>query len=263
MEELTKTQIVLLTLLVSFVTSIATGIVTVALMDDQNTGGVTQTVNRVVERTVERVVTDSKGQSAGVVTREVIVKEENLIPESIDKVSPSVVRFKKMVYGVNASSVQTFALGVMLTKDIVVTDSTSFVEGATHNAVLFDGSEVSFRVIKISSGLAYLKISSETKKEISLAKLADSDKSKLGQTVIMISGKDKDLVSIGTIAMIKQDSKGARVGFETSLPETEMYGGPVFNVFGEVVGIRSSSSGSGSITASNLLKASLPEASAE
>ena len=55
LEQLTKTQLILLALLLSFVTSIATGIVTVTLMDQAPTD-VTRTINRVVEKTVERVV---------------------------------------------------------------------------------------------------------------------------------------------------------------------------------------------------------------
>ena len=84
-EHLTKMQIVLLTLLVSSVTSIATGIITVTLMN-QVPPAVTQTLNRVVERTVERVVPD-KSQGASVITKEVtiVVKEDDLITDSIGK----------------------------------------------------------------------------------------------------------------------------------------------------------------------------------
>ena len=88
-EELSKSQIILLTLLVSFITSIATGIVTVSLMD-QAPPIIAQTVNRVIERTVETVV--PKGQTAStVVTQEktVIVKETDLISQAVKKVPPS------------------------------------------------------------------------------------------------------------------------------------------------------------------------------
>jgi len=54
LEQLNKSQIVLLTMLVSFVTSIATGIVTVSLIEEAPTD-VTRVIQRVVERTVETV----------------------------------------------------------------------------------------------------------------------------------------------------------------------------------------------------------------
>ena len=82
-EELSKSQIILLTLLVSFITSIEPGIVTVSLMD-QAPPIIAQTVNRVIERTVETVV--PKGQTAStVVTQEktVIVKETDLISQAV------------------------------------------------------------------------------------------------------------------------------------------------------------------------------------
>ena len=97
-EHLTKHQIVLLTLLVSFVTSIATGIVTVSLMD-QAPPSVTRTINQIVERTVEKVVpaavtSASQGAAAAMVTKEttVVVKNDDLVAQSIAKVQKGIVR---------------------------------------------------------------------------------------------------------------------------------------------------------------------------
>lgn len=54
-EELSKAQLILLTILVNFVMSVATSIMTVSLLD-QASPVVTQAISRVVDRTVERVV---------------------------------------------------------------------------------------------------------------------------------------------------------------------------------------------------------------
>src|SRR3989344_1190668 len=87
MEELNKNQIILLVLLVSFITSIATGIVTVTLMD-QAPQEVTLTINRVVET----VVPGETKISTVIKEVPVIVTEEALIVEAINNGSPSVFR---------------------------------------------------------------------------------------------------------------------------------------------------------------------------
>lgn len=55
-EDLSKSQLLLLTILVNFVVSIATGVLTVSLLDVAPTT-VTQTVNRIVDHTIETVTT--------------------------------------------------------------------------------------------------------------------------------------------------------------------------------------------------------------
>lgn len=52
--ELNKKQLILLTLLITFVVSIATGIVTVSLMKQMPTS-VPQTINNIIQRTIEKV----------------------------------------------------------------------------------------------------------------------------------------------------------------------------------------------------------------
>lgn len=89
LEGLNKTQLVLLALLVSFMTSLATGIVTVTLMD-QAPPGVTQTINRIV-KTTERVIVPQKTQEAQVTQTTVVVKEEDFIVKAAEKNSPNVV----------------------------------------------------------------------------------------------------------------------------------------------------------------------------
>ncbi|MBL7045196.1 MAG: serine protease [Parcubacteria group bacterium] len=265
-EKLTKMQIVLLTLLVSFVTSIATGIVTVTLMD-QAPPAITQTLNRVVERTVERVVPDESNQGASVITKEttVIVKEEDLITDSIAKNSKSIVRIKSVApEGAVGSLV---GIGVIVSRSgLVVTDS-SVLKGESEYIVETAGGDV-FNASVIASDEEstlpiFLSIDTEGEEEIIFSPVALSSASsfKLGQTVLSLTGEQQTDVAIGIISGLitedvvvdesiqteatdtpedepTQETIKVLSVIKTSIDEKEVItGSPLIDMFGEVIGI--------------------------
>lgn len=260
-ERLTKTQIVLLTLLVSFVTSIATGIVTVTLLD-QAPPAVTQTVNRVVERTVERVVPD-RSQGASVVTKEtektVVVKEEDLITDSIEKNRDSIVRISTRVAKVDEEGTP-LGVGVVVSEGGLIATDAGIVgaEGEIHRIRFADGDIFDGEVVYKREGnpIALLEIQ---RKEVGTppptfdaATLGDVSALKLGQTVLAISGVSRTNVGIGIIAALipHTDADGNETGLsyiETTLSgEQTTKGSPLLNIFGEVVGLHTSTSRSAS-----------------
>ena len=89
LEHLTKHQIVLLTLLVSFVTSIATGIVTVSLVN-QAPPSVTRTINQIVEHTVERVVPATQGAGTAASKPQTLVTEKTIVVKDDDLAAQAV-----------------------------------------------------------------------------------------------------------------------------------------------------------------------------
>src|SRR4051812_11352124 len=109
MEHLTKQQIVLLTLLVSFVTSLATGIITVSLMD-QGTFDITQVINH-VERTTAYVPAPIQA-AAAVVT-------EPTLADTTAKVAKNVVRLKTRIGNTDT----VLGMGIILSPvGLIVTD---------------------------------------------------------------------------------------------------------------------------------------------
>ena len=93
MEDLNKNQIILLTLLISFVNSIATGIMNVSLLQ-QAPVEVTRTINQIVEKTIQTVSPGTVITPPKEITTTVVVKEEDLVMSSIDKNLKSLVRIK-------------------------------------------------------------------------------------------------------------------------------------------------------------------------
>lgn len=241
MEDLNKTQIVLLCLLLSFVTSIGTGIISFSLLS-QAPQTVTQTINRVVERTIEKVVPASTSDKSSTKETTVVVKEEDLIIDSINKTSQSIVRVK-------AGSEETFyALGLIVSKDgLIVTDRRLFDSSISYKAVLIDGKSYSLLPVtgKENSSVAFFKIvkDKDDQSTFTPATLSNSDVLQLGQSVIAFSGVENISVATGRVTSLKKTEEKKDNPSHISLVETDVLikniamGGPVLNLSGQVVGL--------------------------
>lgn len=233
LERLTKHQILLLTLLVSFVTSIATGIVTVSLMD-QAPAGVTKVINQIVERTVQTVAPSSQG-AAVATEKTVVVKQDELVPQSIAAVQKSMVRI------VIAGSDQLVARGIILDiKGTTITDGLALLNTQTSNfqAILPSGERVQATPRgDLTAKIVELDLALATTTGFVPAKLADTSKLTLGQSVLRIGGGGIDTVGEGVIAAMSTEA-AKDVVYASVVSQTP--GSVLLTIFGEVIGIHTS-----------------------
>jgi hypothetical protein len=255
MENLTKQQIVLLTLLVSFVTSIATGIVTVALMN-QAPVGVTQTINRVVERTIEKVVPATPTKETQTIVKEtVVVNTDDQVVNVVEKNSKSIVRIysRESSRSYDSDSVRFVSLGTVVSDDnIIMADNNTFVfDGGRYFIKTEDNKNVDLEILRAVSDeeVAIFKIKENSDYSVKLPKasVASSGNIKLGQTVVYIGGETKDVVSTGIISGIntkKVDDNSTSTdkvvtSIETNISSDKFVsGGLLINLSGEIVAMK-------------------------
>lgn len=242
LNDLNKNQIILLTLLVSFVTSIATGIVTVTLLD-QAPKGVTQTINRVVERTVERVVPGETKVTT--ITKEVpvVVTEEQLVVDVITKASPAVVK----ILDTSVNPAVIAGTGFLVSADGLVATAFSIIKSDKKYAIaLEDNQIIATSVVKLDqgSGLAILKAdlgstkpllgSGDNNKAIFLA--ISKEPVAIGQTVIAIGYSEPDsTVAVGIVSGISSSTPSQII--RTNAATQTNIGGPLLDIKGEIIGI--------------------------
>ncbi|MEI6494599.1 MAG: trypsin-like peptidase domain-containing protein [bacterium] len=255
MEELNKNQIVLLVLFVSFVTSIATGIVTVTLMD-QSPKGVTQNISNVVERTIERVVSNNiVGNSKSEVVPVMVTEEESII-KVINGATPAVVKISRF----DGNTLTNTGTGFLVNNQIDIVTPSSVVtdKNATYFALFSTGQKATLRLAAgdaSSTLFALFRVQSveEKKKELITnpfkkdepvssqllkpIKFAANDTT-LGQTVIGIA--DTNAVSVGIVSGFTQDIASTTLKLiRTNAANSDNAGGPILNIRGEVIGMSS------------------------
>ncbi len=256
-EELTKSQIVLLVILISFVTSMATGIVTVSLMD-QATTSVAQTVNRVIQQTIKEVASPDQTAAVAVQTKTVVVKESDEIAQAVQKSSPSIVR----LYSADGS---TF-LGLAVVADSageLVTDTAAIGIASQASVMLADGSSVRAIVAlrDAGSGIALLSVATSSESTSTPAWVPIGKESAapvLGSSVIMIAGQTNTSIATGLVSSLTPEAaiSGALVKTDIS-GDNVLYGSPLIDTDGNLVGISTTvsraSSGSSFVPVSMIL----------
>lgn len=233
-EHLTKTQIVLLCLLCTFVASIATGIVTVALLA-QAPPAVTQTVNHVIQRTVETVVPDTKTPTT-VKETTVVVKEDELLSNTISNA------FSKLgvVHQNTSTTSDAIGLGVPV-GNFLITDTAIIVD---KHVVEFGVQAYQYEVHERypEVGVAVLKLVGE--KGPTSLRIADTTQVKLGQSVVAIPSASGVRVGIGavtaryTMGRIAEGGETVAVrALDTNIGGRITPGAPLLNAFGDVLGV--------------------------
>ena len=232
MESLTKTQIVLLVLLVSFVTSLATGIVTVTLVN-QAPQPVTHTINKVVEKLVpreftvkektvvfsneENLVKIIKGASLAVVSvmaatptprPEQHIGEGRSPEQSIGEdltatTTPTESRSSDQSVGAEKTPA-SIGSGFFVSKDGIILTNKHIVgdEALKYVVMTSDGNIFPATVISRSSSqdIAVLKVEGNN---FNFIPLGDSKNINVGQTAVAIgsdSGEFQNTVSVGVVS---------------------------------------------------------------
>ncbi len=238
-------QIILLCLLMSFVTSIATGITVISLMQ-QTSEPVTQTINRVVERTVETVTQQPIGDIKNIISQEpsnsskevvtVVVNQEDQSINAVAKNENSVAR----IY-LNNKNEDFVTMGIVINKagDIVL-DKRMVDRRSIYLA--YYGSKkfpVKYSYGLETSDFVTLKIQGENPNDFIPAILGDSNTLKLAQSVISLSGSKQTSVTTGEIESLNKDSAGNLISIDTSInAQNVLIGSVILNLQGQVVGIK-------------------------
>ncbi len=242
MEDLTKQQVILLALLLSFVTSIGTGIITVSLLDEAPET-VTQTINRVVERTIENVLpTETTIKETETQTR-VVVEKDDTISNAISKSSKALVR----VYTASGEDRAFFSMGVVVRDDgLVAVSSLGFVPTYKYIAVFDDKKEYELKASEEESvsEIAFLKavLKEEENKKFDIAEIISPKDLKLGQTIINIGGDKNMSVQVGRISSLPKlkdkDEKEYISAIETDISSATL-GSVIVDLSGMIVGFNS------------------------
>ena len=205
-KELNKTQLILLAVLLSFITSMATGITTVTLMQ-QAPASITAPVNRIVQQTVDKIE-QVEGKT---VTQTVVVKEEDLVVDAIAKNQSAVFSITKDVQDINFNTMEVSAgRGFAVSSSgIIVADATLVPDKETYFVKNSSGKFKADFISTDKNGFSFLKIGDPVngtdKISFTVPAFGDLSQMKVGQDVLILGNTVSSLIFEGLNANKSMD----------------------------------------------------------
>ena len=267
MENLTKSQLILLVLLVAFVTSMVTGIMTVALISEGANQSPIQTIQKIIERntgplpvienptrneeeTIIQIVENTSPAVVSVVATKDVPVIEQYYTNPFGDLLPGFLVPQYRQKGTQRQQVGAgtgFFVsqdGMIVTNKHVVADS-----AAEYTAITNNGKRLSAKVLARdpAKDIAVLKVEGNNNAFI---RLGDSANLKVGQTVIAIGnalGEFQNTVSVGVISGLSRTVVASGGSGELEVLQQVIQtdaainpgnsGGPLLDISGRVIGI--------------------------
>lgn len=188
-KDLNKPQLILLAVLLSFITSIATGITTVTLMQ-QAPASFTTPVNNVIRQTIEKIQ-KVEGKTT---VQTVVVKEEDLVVDAIARNQSAVFAVTKdgQDANFNAAEISAGRGFAVSSKGVIVADANLVGESGSYYVKNSSGKFKADFLFKDSAGFSFLKIGAAVngadKLSFTVPDVGDLDKIKIGQKILVMGG---------------------------------------------------------------------------
>lgn len=238
-KDLNRSQFLLLLLLIMFVTSISTAVVTVTLLDQSPRAGIANTVNRVIERVVPGATTTI----IRIVKETPTASEGERIVKATESVSPAVIKLIKKT----EKGSENLGTGFVVREGLLVTALKNIPSGGDEtNLEVVKGSislpaEVFLR--DLGNNIAFLKFTATS--SLSVGNLILSDKTPTnGQTNVALSyseaGNPDIMIGLvmGVIGATSTTTPDQQVDLiRTGAVIGDNIGGPVVGLDGKVIGI--------------------------
>jgi hypothetical protein len=225
-EDLSKTQLLLLTVLVNFVVSIATGILTVSLLD-QAPANVSQTVNRIVDHTVETISTPIQVATTAVKPTPAAPSGEQLLTTAIS----AGVNRTAIIHKGTSTTTAAVATGVFMPQQRAVATVLTAALPKEATVVFANGMSAQATLSKTGNGVAiYGFADAATLPDAPAANPVAFGDLKPGQTVIAITKDNAALTGI----ISKVDPAAGILTSLTNIP----LGAAAVSLSGAILGIQ-------------------------